>query len=502
MNLFDRAVAAVSPQRGADRARARLAIMHYQAASVGRRTSSVKATGTDADAAGGKRARMAFMSRDMVRNNPFALSGQQVITNNTVGDGIIPKVVVPKALTGADELRRDGLKLIEDQIDTTAIDADGRQNLYGIQRLAMNTIFDSGEVLIVREQARDARPGQFNLRLRVLEPDYLDSLHDGLSADGGSIRDGIEYDADGNRVAYWLYDQHPGTDWFRGIGWRSRSKRVPADNVLHVYRQDRPGQMRGVSWLAPIAIALQDISDYQDAQQMRQKIAACFAGFHRRSESIAANDMSDLGGALSPGMIQDIAHDEEITFSNPPDVAGYDQVMRNGLLACAAGLGITYEEFVGDLLNVNFSSGRMGRMKMDRNVSSWQWLMLIPQMMNPIGGWIKEEWALMRPEQSNQIASCHLAWVPPHRILVDPTREIPALRDAVRAGFTSRQGVVRQLGHDPERLLEEQIQDAKDASANGLIFDSDAAAVSAAGVSQSPDPEDDQKAKKDGQKDE
>ena len=127
---------------------------------------------------------------------------------------------------------------------------------------------------------------------------------------------------------------------------------------------------------------------------------------------------------------------------------------------------------------------------MDRNVSSWQWLMLIPQMMQPIGDWLLEEWALMDPENGRRIKQCNLNWVPPYRILVDPAREIGALREAVRAGFASRQGVVRQLGSDPERLIEEQQADAKDADLRGLVFDSDAAAVSQSGVTQTPPPAD------------
>lgn len=500
MNFIDRAVALVSPERALKRVRARHAIMHYDAATVGRRASSWKASSSDADAAAGRRDRMAFIARDMVRNTPFALRAQQVIVNNAVGDGIIPKGIIPKGENNPDELRQILLNLIEKTVDKTIISADGRQNLYGLQRLAMNTITDAGEVLILREYVADPRPGQFRLRLRVLEPDYLDSVRDGVLEGGGSIHDGIEYNVAGQRVAYHLFDQHPGTAWFKGIGWHSRSSRVPARNVLHIYRQDRPGQNRGVSWFAPIALALQDLGDYQDAQIMRQKIAACFAAFHKRSDQLADGDdkeATSLGGSLSPGLIQSIAGDEEITFSNPPDVAGYDTFTRTVLLSIAAGMGITYEALVGDLSNVNFSSARMGRMEMDRNVSSWQWLMLIPQMMHPIGDWLIEEWALMDPQNARRIKASSLNWVPPYRILVDPAREIGALREAVRAGFASRQGVVRQLGSDPERLIEEQEEDAADAKQRGLVFDSDAAAVSQSGVSQTPDPADDTTPKKD-----
>lgn len=434
---------------------------------------------------------MAFVARDMIRNTPFALRAQQVIVNNTVGDGIIPKLRGPDAEDRGFDVATQGLSFVEKHLDTTVIDADGRQNLYGLQRLAMNTIVDAGEVLIVREMRPRANAGAFNLRLRVLEPDYLDEVMDGRLPDGGYIRDGIEYGADGARRAYHLFDQHPGGDWFKGVGWRGGSTRVPAERVRHVYRQDRPGQMRGVTWFAAVALALQDLSDYQDAQIMRQKIAACFAAFHRRSSQVghdATNDEeNNLGGTLSPGMIYDIKQDEDVLFGNPPDVGGFDVFMRQVLLSVASGLGITYEALVGDLSNVNFSSARMGRMEMERNISNWQWLMLIPQMMDPIAEWVLQEWALMEPQHAGTIRRSRVQWVPPHRILVDPAREIPALAAKVRAGFASRQGVVRELGFDPERLLAEQKADAETARDAGLVFDSDAAVVSQSGVKQ-PDP--------------
>ncbi|TYB83963.1 phage portal protein [Oceaniovalibus sp. ACAM 378] len=488
MNILDRMIAGFSPERGLRRARARAATAHYDAATSTRRGQSWKVSGADADAASRKRDRLAFVSRDLVRNNPFALRGQQVITNNMVGDGIIPKIID----CADEELRKTGFRMIESLLDTTRIDVFGRQNLYGLQRLAANTIVDSGEVLIQREfhPSPQGPTGRFvpELKLRVMEPDYLDPLHDGLLSNGHSIEEGIEYDADGKRVAYHLFAQHPGAASFRGVGWSSKSTRVPADHVLHIYRQDRPGQMRGVSWFAPIAMTLQDLADYQDAQIMRQKIAACFAGFRRLGAEATEEDRELV--SLSPGLIQDIGPDEEMTFSDPPDVGGYDMFMSTGLHAVASGLGVTYEALTGDLSGVNFSSGRMGRMEMDRNVSSWQWLMLIPQMMEPIGRWLIEDWARTDAANARTIMASRFDWVPPHRILVDPTREIPALRDAVRAGFASRSGVVRQLGADPERLMEEITKDAAEAKAKGLVFDSDAAAVSAAGVTQAPPPED------------
>lgn len=480
MNMLDRLIASVSPKRGLARARARAAIMHYDAATAGRRGASFHAASSDADAAASKRDRLTFIARDMVRNTPFALRAQQVITGNVVGDGIIPKVV-----NAPDALNKAALALIENYLDTTAIDADGRQNLYGLQRLIMNTIVDSGEVLVVRE-LQVARPnGPLPLKIRVLEPDYLDSTKDGRLPGGNWIHNGIEFDAAGDRVAYHLFDQHPGSDYFRGVGWRSASSRVVAEDVLHIYRQDRPGQMRGVSWFAPIALNLQDLGDYQDAQIMRQKIAACFAAF--RKVGADANAPTALGATLSPGLIQDIASDEEITFSNPPEISGFDEFMRGVLRAVAVGMGITYESATGDLSNVSFTSFKAGRMEMDRNISAWQWTMIIPQFLHPFGRWVLEAWASVSAGDLatfNAIRAARFDWVPPVRILVDPAREIPALTNAVRSGFASRSGVVRSLGFDPERLTEEIVADGKLAAQEGLIFDSDARHVSGSGVTQ------------------
>lgn len=475
MNLIDRAIAQLSPRWGYRRAQARHALTvlaHYDAATTGNRGASWRRSSADADNASGNRQRLAFVGRDMIRNTALAARAQAVICNNVVGDGIIWKV------NGGTKTRADKLrKALRAHFDTTMIDADGRQNLYGLQRLVMNAVIADGEVLIRRRRrsSRDGLPLPF--QIEVLEIDHLDTTRDRLfAAQGaeGEVREGIEYDAIGRRVAYWLYPQHPGATV--GLRRSLTSRRVPASEVIHIYRQDRPKQMRGVSWFAPVALALQDMADGQDAQIMRQKIAACFAAFRvaPEAEYVTDADKSDVAGlsTMVPGRIQNLAPGEDIRFANPPSVDGYDKFTRIILQTVASGMGITYEALTGDLGNVNFSSGRMGRMEMDRNVSAWQWLLLIPQMMQPLSAWTLEAFDIASGQLRSSV-DMSIDYVPPHRMLVDPAREIPALAAKVRAGFASRQGVVRELGFDPGDLLVEQIEDREWCEKNGLRFDSD-----------------------------
>lgn len=462
---LDRAILAVAPEAGLRRLQARRVAMHYDAAVLDPRTAHRRASGADADAAAQQRSRLTGLARDMIRNTPYAARAQQVIANNVVGDGILPRI------TGVDsDLALRGLQVIEDLLDTTAIDFDGRQNLYGLQRLAMNSVVDGGEVLIVH---RGDAYG--DLRVQLLEPDYLDTSRDGLAGQGGGwVQDGIEYAPSGARLGYWLYDQHPGAALYRpNLSLVSRF--VPAHRVAHVYRQDRPGQMRGVTWYASIILPLADLGDYQDAELMRHKVAATFAGFRRLGDQITdPNDprKTELVD-LRPGLIQDIGPDEEVTFPTPPVAGDFNPFSQAILRSVAAGLGVTYEALTGDLSNVNFSSARMGRVEMDRNISSWQWTMLVPQMLNPLGGWFKAAWAARDRRNFDAIMGARIEWQPPHRVLVDPTREIPALIEAIRGGLTSRRAVVRSMGFDPERLEDDIAAEIARADALKLKFESD-----------------------------
>ena len=498
MSMLDRAIASLMPHRGAQRAQARLKIamaertqhlMNYDATTLGRRGASWKRNNGDADAVAGygRRQRLASVSLDMIRNTPFATSGQRVIVNAVVADGIIPKL--SRDMTGLDDVgaaaARDlnlaGLRIIEDYLDTTAIDRDGRQNLYGLQELALATVITQGEALIVRHIKLG--DGKFPLQLQVLEPAFLDDTRDRYMTDGSYIREGIQYDAQGVREGYWLFLDHPGSAWGGSVRSKLLSHFMPASDVIHLYRQDRPGQQRGVSWFAPVALTLQDFDDLQDAQLMRQKIAACFAAFRRQTGDGPKRD-GEVPMSISPGAILDVDSDDEITFGTPPGTPDFDPFAKVILRSVAAGLGVTYEALVGDLSGVNFTSGRMGRMSMNANITGWQWKMMIPQMMNPLGEWFRDAWKMTSPEDIPGINQVRIEWVPPHIPLVDPTREIPAMIKAARGGLDSLPNLQRKLGHDPERLREDQ-REARDwAAVNDMVFDSDAASVSLSGVIQ------------------
>jgi lambda family phage portal protein len=471
LNWLDRAVGWVSPSAGFKRARARYltqvmqgAMNGYEAASKSRRFDKWKTRGTSANAE--IRAGLPLLrdrSRALVRDNPYATKAIGVIAHNLVGGGIRPQIRVG-----------DGNRVLESRFErvvrlwmnTTACDADGRLNFYGLQNLAARTIAESGEVLIRRRRRFSSDPLEIPLQLQVLEPDFLDTGKDGAAENGGVIVQGVQFDQIGRRTGYWVFSQHPGDATYRRA---FESKFVPASEMLHVYRIDRPGQVRGVPWAAPIIVRLKDFADYEDAQLVRQKIAACYVAFVTQAdptESAASSDSEAPLEKFEPGVIDYLPPGKDVKFATPPSVDGLGEYARVSLIGVAAGFGIPYEALTGDLSNVNYSSGRMGWLEYHRANTSWQWNMFIPQFCDGVVPWIRQSMLI----DANDV---RFEWTPPRREMIDPGKETEATKAAIRAGTLTLSEAIRREGDDPEEHFAEYAADMERLDKLGITLDSD-----------------------------
>lgn len=458
-------------------------VRHYEAASSGRRTSGWHRTSSDANAAasGTTLSRLRAQSRDLVRNNPWARRGLRVICGNTIGWGIRPKATGRSA-----ELVMERWKL---WAETTQCDAAGRLTFYGLQRLVMRTVVESGEVLIRRRWRRPEDGLAVPMQLQVLEPDYIDTGKDGIKGvQGGDIIQGIEHDAVGRRVAYWLFEQHPGG---RSGMISPVSKRVPADNILHVYDQERAGQVRGPSWFASVDVRLHDFDEFEDATLMKQKIAACMAAF--------VTDVDGTGAALGeagtdeasgqsmdtfePGMILNLPVGKQVTVANPPQSSDHQSFCATSLRGVAAGLGVTYEDLTGDYSQVNYSSSRMARLAHMRDVFDWQWNMIIPQFCAPAWMWMLDALLLAGVDLEESPAE----WTPPPPLMIDPDKEGGAASKNVRAGLMTHDQMIREQGYDPDTFWKEYAAALKRLDDLGIVLDSDPRRTTGSGQAQAPE---------------
>lgn len=379
-------------------------------------------------------------SRDMVRKNPYAANIIETLVTNAIGTGIKPQ-------TKNKSIQELWLRW------TDEADSQGVLDFYGLQALVCRSMIEGGECFV--RFCINRNNSSVPLQLQILESEHLDTR-------------GIEFNKLGQRKAYYLFAEHPNEGFSR-----SESIRVPASEVLHIYKPLRPGQIRGEPWLSRVLLKLHELDQYDDAELVRKKTAAMFAGFITRldPESNVVGSSNEYAG-LEPGTMQLLEPGEDVKFSNPTDVgSNYEAFMRQQLRAIAVGMGITYEQLTGDLSNVNYSSIRAGLIEFRRRCSALQHNIIVFQLCRPVWNrWI--ELALLSSKLTDTSVN-DVKWVPQGFDWVDPLKDQKAQQMAVRNGFKSRSEVISELGYDAEQIDQEIKEDNERADRAGFILDSD-----------------------------
>lgn len=478
--MIDSVINLISPKWALERSRYRKAKeiieRRYEGAAKGRRTNSWIANGTDANKevfSGLKLLR--YRSRDLIRNNAYAVAAQSVVVTSVVGDGISGKA------SGSGDKK---LAVLNDTFkkwsESKDADADGNYNFYGLQAMIEGSRFESGEVIIRRIYPKSGEYKYVPLKIQVLESDFLDVDKNETLKSGAKIKQGIQVSSKGIVEGYWLFDNHPGS------GDTVVSAFYPRADVIHYAHRKRPGQLRAVPDLTPVMIPLRDLDEYEDAQLLKQKISACFAAFIKKdmpdgSEPEEEDDYDDIAH-VEPGSVDRLRAGEDMVFANPPSAGDYDTVTKKALKKIATGLRITYEALTSDYSGSNFSQSRMAERVFNANIHNIRWNEFIPQVCNQVWDWFNEAAILEGLISETTEAS----WTPPKPKLLSPKEENEADITAIRGGLASWSGTVRERGDDPLKLANEIADDCKLFDELKLIFDSDPRKVMKAGIMQSP----------------
>ncbi len=420
-------------------------------------------------------------SRWLVRNNVFAAKAVAALASNLVGEGIVPRPV-----TGSPA--RDRKIWDAFQRWSTRCDHSGQLDFYGIQTLLCREMIEGGEALVrKRLRKKNGRPGDVPLELQLLEADFLDPFRNGILTEGALTVQGVEIDvATQKRRAYWLYPFHPGNMPYFVPGVPMMSAPVPADEVLHVYEQQRV-QTRGVPWGTPAFEDLNLFADYRLAEVVRKKIEACAVGI----VSGAEDDSEDGLGVrdadnneverFEPGMIIRAHGAKTVTFNAPTAVGGYGEYQVKAIQAIAAGYRAPYELISGDLSSVNFSSMRGGLIEFRRLVGTIQWQVLIQLALQPIWEWWCEAAFLADVIDTPTVP---VEWSPPKFAWVDPLSDVQTASLEVRNGFRSYQDVAAETGRNPDDVLDEIRAWNEKVDDLDIVLDSDPRKTNAKGVQQ------------------
>lgn len=407
----------------------------FDAASGGRRAfglSGMGRTGTETALAGPI---LRSRARYRAANDSFIANAVGNMVAALVGAGIMPTPQHPDPET------RKALSAVW-AVWTDAADADGRTDGNGLQADVARCLVVDGEAFL---QVIDRQDGP---RLRLLPPELVDESLTRDLGNGRFIVSGVEFVADMSRAAYWVLPARP-TDVFATSG---NPVRIPAEEVLHVFKALGPGQVRGVSWLASVILPAAELDKLTDALTMGAQVAAMFAGFLTNQNDVSGEDPfgGDAQPSLEPGTLQKLAGGWDVKFAVPSQVAQVAPILKHNLRQLAAGLGIPSHMLDGDLSDATYSSLRAGLIPFRQRIEQTQYHCLVPQLLNPIWQRVVAQAVtsgkIEAPDYESDPRAYRAEWIMPAAMQVDPLKQVNSDVAELKAGLTSRRKLVAARG--------------------------------------------------------
>jgi len=412
-------------------------------------------------------------ARWLVRNNGYAANAIESWAGNVVGAGIKPSSLIADAT-----LKARVQRLWLDWTDEA--DAEGFTDFYGLQRRAAREVFIAGEVFFRFRSRRPEDRLSVPLQLQMIPSEMLPLTRGEQLPGGHVIRQGIEFDRIGRRVAYHFLRRHPGDTTDPGLA--GETVRIPASEVIHMIDPVDAGQLRGVSRFAPAIVKLFLLDQYDDAELDRKKVAAMHALFITTPAPAEPFDVteSDTDGDrvldLQPGSVTMLEPGEEIQTSAPADVGQtYESFQYRTLLQVSAALGVPYAYLSNDMLKANYSNSRLALLEFRRRIEAYQHAVMVFQLCRRVWArWM--DLAVMAGAldivdyERNRRDHVACSWLPPKWDWVDPLKDARAEIEQIEAGLKSRTQALSERGFDAEQVDAEIAADKARERSLGLSF--------------------------------
>jgi len=412
-------------------------------------------------------------ARWLVRNNGYAANAIESWAGNVVGAGIKPSSLIADAT-----LKARVQRLWLDWTDEA--DAEGFTDFYGLQRRAAREVFIAGEVFFRFRSRRPEDRLSVPLQLQMIPSEMLPLTRGEQLPGGHVIRQGIEFDRIGRRVAYHFLRRHPGDTTDPGLA--GETVRIPASEVIHMIDPVDAGQLRGVSRFAPAIVKLFLLDQYDDAELDRKKVAAMHALFITTPAPAEPFDVteSDTDGDrvldLQPGSVTMLEPGEEIQTSAPADVGQtYESFQYRTLLQVSAALGVPYAYLSNDMLKANYSNSRLALLEFRRRIEAYQHAVMVFQLCRRV--WAR--WMDLAgmagaldivDYERNRRDHVACSWLPPKWDWVDPLKDARAEIEQIEAGLKSRTQAPCKRGFDAEQVDAEIAADKARERSLGLSF--------------------------------
>ena len=480
MNLIDRAINAISPEKALKRevARKKLSLVNSGYGNYGANATKKAVIGWTHGGGSHREDIEEHISTLRQRSRDLYCGGSTLATGavkrlrtNAVGTGLHLKSTINEEILG---ITSEEARKLEETIErefahwanSTNCDIERIDNFYQLQQLALLNALLSGDSFALMTTTK--RTGSiYDLRIELVEADRVST------PDNETINplycEGVEKNANGEVVAYHISKFHPLSfqdreprEWVRVKAFGEKTGRR---NVIHVMNRERIGQVRGVPFLSPVIETIKQLGRYTEAEVLAAVINGLFTVFIEKEsasddvpfgEAVPEDmqvDSEDEGSIeLAPGAVIDLGEGEKANMVNPgrPN-PNFDPFVMAVIKQMGAALEIPYELLIMAFSN-NYSASRAAILEFFKVIKMYRaWF--VTDFCQPIyEEWLCEAVAKGRinaPGFFNdpiiKDAYCSAEWNGPSAGQLDPKKEVEAAELRVQGGFSTRERETTEL---------------------------------------------------------
>lgn len=425
-------------------------------------------------------------SRDQMRNAPVALGALNTTVSHVVGTGLSFAPAIDANFLGmtdeqAEEWQASTKRSFNAWASSVDCDLARQQDFYGLQELAFRSYLESGDAFAVTPRIK--RRNRTRLAVQLIEADRV--CNPNKTPDTEKLIAGIELDpATGEAIAVQVARKHPG-DTVTGNQWDRvvmRGATTGRRNVLHIFKPLRPGQVRGVPWVAPIIEPLKQLQRWSDAELNAAVVSGLMATFvtmdpqafgdlyDGEAQEAIVDRASKWSGEMESGQAVNLLPGESIESPAPgrPNPA-FDPFWQAMVRQIGMALEMPYEVLVMHYSS-SYSASRAALLmawkafKVKRELLAKTFCQPVYEL------WLADEVAEGRiaapgffADEVVRAAWCAGAWTGDGPGSIDPTKDVQAAKERVELGISTKQA--ESMAFDGQDWRPKHVQRVKEIQA-------------------------------------
>jgi lambda family phage portal protein len=314
---------------------------------------------------------------------------------------------------------------------------------------------------------------------------------------GHQIRMGVEVDANQKPVAYHIFDGNPS----EGYTGSAQRKRVPADQIIHLFISHRTGQTRGYPWFASSMEQLNMLDGYFKAELVKARVGASVVmsietDADSPAEEIQSDGLNPDGSKaidIGAGKAIQMPQGQHLKNNTPTHDPEFTPFVESSNRLIASGMSVAYHKLCNNLAGINYSSGRLGELE-ERDFWMEMQAELIDSGMEPMyDAWLVAGlmWGGIKLPLTDKerFMGDALKWEPRRWSWVDPLKDVQASTLLVQNGFETNESILNSMGRDLEEVYAQRKREQDLADSLGLKFGTDIRGEGTSEINSETDPE-------------